>query len=297
MKALVAGWFSFEAMGATAGDLAARDLVCRWLEDSGWKFDIAVAAPFSGGIDWKAADKAEYQLLVFVCGPFGNGPPITEFMPRFSGVPFFGVNLSMLQSLDEWNPFDLLIERDSSRTANPDLVFQAEHTPVPVAGLILVDPQPEYRERGRHEQANRALRALIEANALAVVPIDTRLDDNRTGLRTAAEIESLIARMDLVLTTRLHGMVMALKHGVPALVIDPILGGAKISRQARVIRWEQVFLPDAIDRERLQASLDFCLSQNGREAAAATRQHALAQLASAERDFVLGLQHIERGES
>ena len=32
MKTLVAGWFSFEQMGASAGDLLARDLVCEWLE-------------------------------------------------------------------------------------------------------------------------------------------------------------------------------------------------------------------------------------------------------------------------
>ena len=35
MKCLVAGWFSFEQMGATAGDLLAKDLVCSWVERAG----------------------------------------------------------------------------------------------------------------------------------------------------------------------------------------------------------------------------------------------------------------------
>ena len=48
--------------------------------------------------------------------------------------------------------------------------------------------------------------------------IDTRLDvPNNSGLRTPAEIESLIAAMDVMVTTRLHGTVLALRNGVPAI--------------------------------------------------------------------------------
>lgn len=63
------------------------------------------------------------------------------------------------------------------------------------------------------------------------------MDINAGGLRTSAEIESLIARMDIVVTTRLHDMVLALKNGVPAIAVDPIAGGAKITQQARAINW------------------------------------------------------------
>ena len=80
----------------------------------------------------------------------------------------------------------------------------------------------------------------------AIIPIDTRLDSNAGGLRTPREIDSLIARMDVVVTTRLHGMVLALKNGVPAVVVDPIEGGAKITRQAEVLRWP-VLSSDACD--------------------------------------------------
>ena len=47
MKALVAGWFSFEGMGATAGDLMVRDVVCDWLGEAGMAFDIALGAAVS----------------------------------------------------------------------------------------------------------------------------------------------------------------------------------------------------------------------------------------------------------
>ena len=100
MKALVAGWFSFEGMGATAGDLLTRDLVCRWLEDAGRLYDVTVAMPFAGGVDWRAADPADYSDVVFVCGSIGNGSPIPEFLERFAGRRLVGVSLSMLEPLE-----------------------------------------------------------------------------------------------------------------------------------------------------------------------------------------------------
>ena len=36
--------------------------------------------------------------------------------------------------------------------------------------------------------------------------------------------------MDAVVTTRLHGTVLAIKNGVPPVVIDPIAGGRKVLR-------------------------------------------------------------------
>ena len=93
MKALVAGWFSFEQMGATAGDLMARDLACEWLAGGGHAYDVALAAPFTGGVDWRAVDPRRYSHVVFVCGPFGNGGPVTEFLQRFAGRRLVGLDL------------------------------------------------------------------------------------------------------------------------------------------------------------------------------------------------------------
>src|SRR5437016_6221025 len=112
LKTLVAGWFSFEGMGVSAGDLLARDLACDWLRQVG-------AGDDSRGAKWAV-----------------EGAPAD---PHVSGVR-----------------------------------------------------------------------------------IATRLDVANV-LRTPSEVESLIARMDLVLTTRLHGMVLALKHGVPAVAVDPVV--------------------------------------------------------------------------
>jgi hypothetical protein len=47
----------------------------------------------------------------------------------------------MLQPLDEWNPFDLLLERDSSATARPDITFLSRQPKVPVVEVVQVHPQ------------------------------------------------------------------------------------------------------------------------------------------------------------
>ena len=288
MKALVAGWFSFEQMGATAGDLLARDVICEWLTSAGYEYDLSVAPPFTGGIDWRSADPSRYAAVVFVCGPFGNGWPLTDFLARFAGRRLIGVNLSMLQPLDSWNPFAALFERDSSRATRPDVSFLSPRRRCPVIGVILVHPQNEY-PGGRHETAHAALLQLIASREAAAVRIDTRLDENSTGLRTPTEIESLIARMDAVVTTRLHGMVLALKHGVPALAVDPILGGAKIRLQAAAIGWPVALAVESLTTEALRDAYEYCLTATARATARACRRRASRGAVRTRAEFLAAL--------
>jgi hypothetical protein len=289
VKVLVTGWFSFEQMGASAGDLLARDLVCSWLENAACNYDVAVASPFSDGIDWRDSHANDYSAVIFICGPFGNGPPVTDFLEYFSDVPLIGLNLSMLQGLDVWNPFHLLLERDSSETRRPDLVFLTRQPKVPVVGLILVHPQEEYGDRAMHQVADNALQRLIESREMAVIPIDTRLDENQAGLRTAAEVESLIAKTDVVLTTRLHGMVLAIKNGVPPLVVDPIAGGAKILRQAETIGWPVVLKADDISDAKLDEAFDYCLSDEARSSTRECQRCAESALSGIRDEFISAL--------
>ncbi len=274
-RALLAGWFSFEDMGATAGDLMARDLCSRWMTSAGVAHDVAVAAPFRGGVDWRAVDPERYDQVIFVCGPFGNGPPVTDFLGRFAGRRLVGLDLTMLQNLDEWNPFDVLIERDSSRISRPDIAMLGDDGHVPLVGVVLVERQPEYLGDALHDMAGAAVERLLSSRDVAQVAIDTRLDVNSTGLSSPRQVESVIARMDAVVTTRLHGMILAIKNGVPPLVIDPIAGGRKVLRQAKTIGWTRAYAADDLDTAVLGEALDFCLSADGRNAANAVRDDAL----------------------
>jgi hypothetical protein len=283
-RVLVAGWFSFEHMGASAGDLLARDITCSWLARAGRQFDIAGAPPFPG-IDWRTADASLYSDVVFVCGPVGNGPPITEFLQRFRKMRLIGLNLTMLHDPSNWNPFDLLWERDSSSSCRPDMVFGSSEPYVPVVGLVLIDAQPEYGANDRLEVANSSLRVLAERHQVAAVPIDTRLDINSTGLHTAAQVQSLIARMQVVLTTRLHGTVLALKAGVPVVAVDPVSGGGKVSRQARALGWPVAFDMETLNAEALDEALRYCLTEEARMQARECAARARAQVSEIGLEF------------
>lgn len=285
MRVLVAGWFSFPDGHATAGDLLARDLACEWLKSAGYEFDIAVAPPFQGGINLFEASPEIYSHAVFVCGPFEKKALEAQFLGRFANSYVIGLDLTMITPLDEWNPFDALFERDSSVTAHPDIVFLSRTVPVPVVGVCLVEPY----EGAITDVANAAINRLIASRKISVVQIDTRLDQNSTGLRSPSEIESLLAHMDVVVTTRLHGLVLALKNGVPAIAIDPEAGGAKIKRQAETIGWTQVFTADGVSDEALQKAFDYSLTEEARARAIECSKRAAKMVEEIRCEFITTL--------
>jgi len=297
MKALVAGWFSFEQMGATAGDLYARDVLCGWLDRAGCSYDVALAPPFVGGVEWTRVEPDKYSHLIFVCGPFGRSWMVTQFLQRFAGRHLVGVNLSMLEPLEIWNPFDLLLARDSSAAARPDLSFLAHAPRVPVVGVVLIDSQPEYAGNDAKQTANAAISRVVASREVCAVRIDTRLDINSGGLRTPSEVGSLIAKMDVVLTTRMHGLVLALKNGVPVVAVDPVAGGAKVKRQAETVGWPCVFTADsATDRQLLQG-LEFCLTEDARTQAKQCALRAARVLERTAEDFLSYMRSTGRTES
>jgi polysaccharide pyruvyl transferase WcaK-like protein len=193
----------------------------------------------------------------------------------------------MLDSLTNWNPFERLWERDSDRVVRPDITYLTQDIRrVPVVGVVLIHPQEEYGRRDRHVEAHAAIQRLLDTREVAAVPIDTRLDENLTGLRTPAEVDSLIARMDMVVTTRLHGTVLALKNAVPALVVDPIEGGAKITRQVRAVGWPVLHNVESLDHEALLRDFAFCLTDAARVQARKCRDRAIRALEEVHRAFV-----------
>ena len=264
MRILIAGWFSFEKMGVTAGDVMACDVLCSWLRKADIPFDVAFAPPFQGGVRWQNADPASYSHVCFVCGPFGNGWPISEFLDHFNGIKLIGLNLSLLQSRDEWDPFTICYERDSSSSQRPDITFGANFPKVPVVGIILAHKQKEYGARSLHPRVDEAISAFVARHRMVPIYIDTCLEDNQGGLTSASEVESLIAKMDACITTRLHGLVLSIKNSVPAVAIDPIAGGAKVSSQAKAISWPVIISAEDLSENVLEKAFEYCLTTGAR---------------------------------
>jgi len=289
MKILVVGWFSFENCHFTAGDVMSRDTACEWLEKAGYEYDVALVEQFAGSVNWRLVDPANYSQVVFVCGPFPLYEMTNNFLQRFDRCRLIGLNLSMIEPVHEWNPFDVLIERDSSAAARPDISFLATQSKVPVVGIILVHPQHEYGNRGRHQAANEAISRLVELREMTAVPIDTDLDPNNTNLRNAAEVESLIAKMDVVVTTRLHGTVLALKNGVPVVAIDAIAGRAKVFRQAKTIGWSNVLSIDNLSDEKLEQAFNYCLTAEAKTQAHECRDRSIVEVGQVRELFISAL--------
>ncbi len=147
----------------------------------------------------------------------------------------------------------------------------------------------------RHAEAEAAIARLTAGRPCVSVTIDTALTndpDERdpAALRSPEEAEALIARMDAVLTTRLHGLVLALKAGVPVIALDPVAGGAKVSRQAAAVGWPLVFTPEELDPTGLEAALDRCLTEEARDEAAACAGTAAQAVEALRADFLRAVQ-------
>ena len=82
--------------------------------------------------------------------------------------------------------------------------------------------------------ATERITGLLGSKTCASVQLETRLDIRDWRLCSITEaFMSQLARLDIVVTTRLHSLALALSAGVPALAVDPVPGGGKVTAQAR----------------------------------------------------------------
>lgn len=280
-RALVAGWFSFEHRKATFGDVEAKNVVCDWLTRRGIPFDVAGhESTRVEGIDLERLDPKGYDLFIFVCGPWtGN----KKLLSQFSHCYKVGVNLSVVNP--EHHGFDCLLPRDLPTVFNPDIVFGANTDALPLVGILLVHPQPAYGDRQRHHRVRRIVEEFLRTNRVVPIRLDTLLQNNQTCIETVAQLEALVRRADLVISTRLHGMVFSLKNETPVIAIDPVAGGAKVTAQARALGWPLLFNGDTLSKEELEHAVAFCLSGAMQEKVEAVRATAIAKVRAIEMEF------------
>jgi hypothetical protein len=230
-RVLIVGWPSFLHGEATAGDVLAMEAARGVLSDAGLGCDLAWSPVFRpGGRTLEDSPPEDYTHLVFACGPV-HGWQVEELHDRYHGCYRIAVGVSVIDAADPAvTGFDQVLARDAPGTAGR-------------LDLAAAVPVPE-------------------------VPVDTRLahGDWRSPA-TAAQVEAVIARADVVVTTRLHGLVLALKQGVPVLAVDPVAGGAKVAAQAAACGWP-VLLPRSghpvLDRGELDRLWSWCRSAEGR---------------------------------
>jgi len=268
IRVLVTGWPSFADGVATAGDVLAMEAVAAALAGAEIGCDLAwspVLRP--GGLDLADAAPGRYTHLVFACGPL-HGPQVAGLHERYRACTRIAVGVSVVDPADPAAArFDLILARDAPGTeAQRDLSAQVPVTPVPVAGVVLADEQPEYRAAQTGPPVTAWLSRWLTGLNCARIPLDTRLDTRDWAHHaTPGQFESVIRRLDVVVTTRLHGLVLALKNGVPALAVDPVPGGAKVTAQACAWGWPVLTASrdDTPDPGSLDRLWSWCLSAEG----------------------------------
>jgi len=295
MLILLAGWPSFLHGEATAGDVLSMDRVQHALEAAGLPVEVAWSPVFRpSALHLADADPDRYTHLVFVCGP-AHGSQVSWLHSRFPHCRRVAVGVTVIDADDPAvTGFHRVLARDCapgvpSPRSSRDVSSAAPVGDGPVVGVVFAAPQPEYGKAGRHAEVHERLTGWLTGQDCTCLPVDTRLDrrDWRHAT-TPGQLDSLLARLDAVVTTRLHGMVLALRLGVPALAVDPVAGAGKVSAQAGAWQWPA--LVSAEDVLRGTAELDrwwrWCLSPQGRAAAAES-----AAMAAADEELVSALLH------
>jgi hypothetical protein len=282
-RALVAGWFSFDEVVATIGDELGCRTIVRWLQEAGWEVDVAYAPYLRRGVDWRTVAPDTIDLLVFTTGPLSAEPLLARLLDRFATVPAWAVNVSVIDPATAAR-FDRIWPRDDGEFFRPDLAIAAPAGgSLPLLAVAYTGPQVEYPS-GRQADTASGIRNWLELRQHAVVELDMDLFASHRWPRRPAQAATVIARSDAVVTMRLHGLVLALAAGVPALAVDGVPGGAKVARQACALGWPHVLDATEVTDERLDDALAAVLTPEARALAADCRDRAIADVRSLHRE-------------
>ncbi|MFF6995283.1 polysaccharide pyruvyl transferase family protein [Streptomyces sp. NPDC008313] len=299
-RVVLTGWFSFADGEATAGDVLALRRVEEVLDAAGIDHDTVWSPGFRpDALHLDAVRPYRYTELVFVCGPL-HGPQVADLHRRFAHCLRTAVGTSVIDPESAAvTGFHRLLPRDGPALDSVrDLSARAPDAGArPVVGVILTHGQQEYAQRRRHDAVAALTTRWLLGKDCARLELDTRLDIHDWRLcATPAQLDSVLARLDLVVTDRLHGLVLALRAGVPALVIDPVEGGAKVSAQARACGWPALVAAEKLDVPRLERWWDWCLT-SGRVSARQIRAEFLEGTARDGADALVAMMtgHSEPG--
>jgi hypothetical protein len=270
MSILLSWWGSFEDGGETIGDLWAACAVAKRLAASNCNFAIAGRTQYAElpltVSAWENAVPEEVSTLIFVCGPVSaESIEFRAMIGHFSRSKKIAAGVSILprSSSFYWNPFDIVLARDGCAPSYGDLApaFTTELGQNPdlpsdkrCIGLCFRGEQAEYGiASSLHEKAHDLAHSLAAKTLIPVQILDTRLynDQNRSS-----RIVSQFDECKFVISTRLHGVLLSLCRGIPALGIDQISGGGKLTSVLNQIQWPYVCSAEQATASALEPVID-----------------------------------------
>ena len=284
-RALVAGHFSFPGGRGTFGDVESMEMVCQWLAEARIPYDVA-----SNGEDGVSGprlleiDPAKYSIFIFVCGPWYPRKKIHALLlKQFGHCLKIGVNLTVAEP--GLAGFDALLARDNPQEHRADLAFARQPERLPVVGVLLVERQAAYGSRQRHLYVKKVFEEYLSSGKVVPLHFDTVIYDNRAGLKSGAAFESLLRKVDVLITNRLHGLVLGLKNNVPVVAVDSVAGGGKVSAQANALGWPVLVPVEELSVEKLDETVEECLGRDTLPLLEAVHRQAEISLAQTKSEF------------
>ena len=268
-RTLIIGAFSFFDKCATFGDIQAMEVLVSWLVENKMEFDVIDNVSDETKImTLNSVDPYKYDTLIYVCGPFGKN----EYLRKFAHCLKIGVDISIQNDKSNYinknECLDFIISRESPNETNPELAFKAKSDKVLVVGVALVHPQGE-KNVSAHEEVEKAVKKYFNKSKHASIILDTMINvsilgntirRNKTNITTVSQLEALIRKCDVVISSRLHGLVYALKNNVPVVAIDPIIGGRKITAQSKEINWPILIQGQGISWQAIDRAVEKAIS-------------------------------------
>jgi hypothetical protein len=255
MRVLLTGWASFLHGQATAGDVLSLRAAEDALAAAGIDHRVAWSPGFRpGALHLPDASPEDYTHGVFVCGPV-HGPQVRSLHERYAAGRRIAAGVSVPDPGDPAvTGFHRVLACDAAGQARPDLAPAAKSSATPVFGVVLAPHQPEYGDAGHHDAVHTALTGWLAGLGCGRVLPDTRLaHEDWQRCATPDRFVAVLSILDAIVTTRLHGLVLGPKAGVPVLAVDPVAGGGKVSARAAALDWPVVAAEDAGDTALLDA--------------------------------------------
>ncbi len=208
-------------------------------------------------VDIDTIDKRSYDAVVYVCGPITPGHQ--GFFLQFDGTKKIAVGVSITSKVDPCGFVDAIYIRDSDSVSNFDLALAYigyPHFKIDAKirddriAVCLVGDQVEYESDDGYDKAAALVEKATDGRRTSAV--QTLLDQTRP-IPAGVEIDLQCASS--LITTRMHGALLAIYHGVPVLSVDQIRGGAKVTRIVGQLDWP-IFNAWTASPDQLIAELD-----------------------------------------
>ena len=269
LRIVLAFWGSFESDGTIGDEVSAKSLFCS-LVKNGYSVDV---------ISWKDLNWAnaikpteveyrKYSKFIFVCGPvIPHYQPLIALLANASaaGCITIGFSVSLFKKSDGeiYNPFDIVFPRESEFEVGSDLAVLEKTSAQPVkvqnivkVGLVLRGWQKEYGPDNCYwkpveEVIKEALDLFGRDKSVEIKIIDHQLYRSKWSIE---EYDLAYNSCDLLITTRFHGAIFAIRNNVPFLAIDQIRPFAKVTRLLQHIDYPFKFSYSNFD---LKVCLDF----------------------------------------